>query len=146
MFSFAECWESLFRHRPQITSGNFWTQHWLKQYFNQIFACHTAQKLATKRYMCYHLRINGIEWLHSVNWVCFRFLYDLLGIVEEEHTEEYETSVHCDRVHPRSQCRGRRQEHGACKRDITMNLRQTWGQDYKEKHKLNSKQISNSTC
>ena len=93
---------------------------------------HSTETSHKTIYRC-HLRVNGIEGLYSVNWVRFRFLYDLLCIVEEEHTEEYETSVHCDRVHPRSQCRGRRQEHGACKRDITLNLRQTWGQDYKEK-------------
>lgn len=40
------------------------------------------------------LRVNGVIFLHSVKRVCLGSLNDLLRIIEQEHAEQDQASIH----------------------------------------------------
>ena len=59
------------------------------------------------------LRVDGVEFLNTVQRVCLCLLDDLLRVVEEEQTEEDQASVDRHRVQACSEHGGGGQEHGA---------------------------------
>lgn len=57
------------------------------------------------------LRVDGVVFLYTVDWVCLCSLDDLLCIIEQEHAEQHQASVDGHGVEPCSKRWGGRQEH-----------------------------------